>query len=110
MNRLSLVVPWILVVAALILCASSMLERDWTGTFLHGLYMLGAFYLVWSERRKVRQRRAQEQVVAEWTDVQVSEVVAGRDSVIEAVKALREAQPRLGLAAATRLVRDGRRQ
>ncbi|TDZ97961.1 hypothetical protein CCUG62472_00990 [Mycobacteroides salmoniphilum] len=108
MNRLSLVVPWILVAAALILCVPSVLERNWTGIFLHGLCVLGAFYLVWHERRQVRLRRTQEQVAVEWTETRVSEVVAGHDSLVEAVKALREAEPRLGLVTATRIVRNGR--
>jgi len=92
-----------LVTAALCLALGviSLVEGDWvTGGLLTVLAVVLA--------RDVRRRRAGSTAASDWPLERVRAVTSGHPDEVQAIRALRRADPRLGLADAVRLVRAAR--
>ncbi|WP_131830938.1 hypothetical protein [Mycobacteroides abscessus] len=70
--------------------------------------MAVGLYEVWNSRREAKSERNQGLLAGEWTDTAVQQVIANKDDLVGAVKALRAADPRLGLVTAATLVRRAR--
>ena len=87
--------------ACLVLGTTSFVEGDWlTG----GVLVVLALVLV----RDLRRRRAGAAAAADWPLARVRAVTRGHPDEVQAIRALRRADPRLGLADAVRLVRESR--
>jgi len=87
--------------ACLVLGVLSLLDGD---RLTGGLLVVLAVVLA----RDVRRRRVSADVTAEWPLERVRAVTSGHPDEVQAIRALRVADPRLGLADAVRLVRAGR--
>ena len=91
----------VIALACLVLGVLALVDGDWlTG----GLMTVLAGVLV----RDVRRRRTSAGVTADWPLERVRAVTSGHPGEVQAIRALRGADPRLGLADAVQLVRASR--
>ncbi|WP_195166156.1 hypothetical protein, partial [Mycobacteroides abscessus] len=84
--------------------------QDWVGVVVGALAMPVGLWWVYDNQKSEKAAAEQEQLAAEWTDTKVQDVIAGHHDQVSAVKALRAADPQLGLVTATKLVRQAREQ
>ncbi|CPS22693.1 MULTISPECIES: hypothetical protein [Mycobacteroides] len=108
MRRFERYWAWLTAIGAQILIVANVIDHDWFGVVIGVLALPVGLWWVYDNRNSERTAAEQEQLAAEWTDAKVQDVIAGHHDQVSAVKAMRVADPRLGLVTATRLVRRAR--
>lgn len=108
MRRFERYWAWLTAIGAQILIVANIIDHDWFGVVIGALALPVGLWWVYDNRNSERSAAEQEQLAAEWTDAKVQDVIAGHHDQVSAVKAMRAADPRLGLVTATRLVRRAR--
>ncbi|MBN7332930.1 hypothetical protein [Mycobacteroides abscessus] len=108
MRRFERYWAWLTAIGAQILIVANVIDHDWFGVVIGVLALPVGLWWVYDNRNSERTAAEQEQLAAEWTDAKVQDVIAGHHDQVSAVKAMRAADPRLGLVTATRLVRRAR--
>lgn len=110
MRRFERYWAWLTVIGAPILIVAKAVDQDWLGVVVGALALPVGLWWVYDNRDSARTVAEQEQLAAEWTDAKVQGVIAGHHDQASAVKALRAADPRLGLVTAAKLVQRAREQ
>ncbi|SKT85204.1 Uncharacterised protein [Mycobacteroides abscessus subsp. massiliense] len=108
MRRFERYWAWLTAIGAQILIVDNVIDHDWFGVVIGVLALPVGLWWVYDNRNSERSAAEQEQLAAEWTDAKVQAVIAGHHDQVSAVKAMRAADPRLGLVTATKLVRQTR--
>ncbi|WP_100467021.1 hypothetical protein [Mycobacteroides abscessus] len=106
MHRFERYWAWLTAIGAQMLIVANVIDHDWFGVVIGVLALPVGLWWVYDNRNSERSAAEQEQLAAEWTDAKVQDMIAGHHDQVSAVKAMRAADPRLGLVTATKLVRQ----
>lgn len=108
-ERVDTAVGIVILIVGAVTAVTAVLQARWWAAAGGVALLATGIGLLRAARTAPARRRASTAAVAEWPPERVHAVTAGIDDEVQAVRAVRRADPALGLVDAVAVVRDARR-